>query len=468
MAFFNFKNDTPPTTENPDGSVDLRIDGDITDDDSNWFYEIFGIPTTSPNNFRNQLSKFAGKTVNVWINSNGGSVFAGTGIYNALKEHTQKGGKVVGKIDGRAISAASMIAMACDTLSASPTAVMMIHNPASGVQGQAKDMRHAADVLDVIKEGIMNAYTAKTGLSTDQISKMMDDVTWMSAKTMVSNHFADNILYTADDTVAKEATDFAPVDFDVAAMQSIIDLDMTHVVNYVKEHPKTPITPVDGLGAEKGDGNMPTPLETQQAADLVTMKAQLTAAQAQVTEVTNTNASLQTQIDALKPEATHSTPTLEDLLKTADPAIVNALNAAQAQATEAAAQLQTITDAKEIQDYTTMAATFDKLPIAADTFGPVFRNFAKADPAGFTLLKDTLTAINNGVAQGALFTTLGKTTDDTNVSAFDQLNHIATDLRKADTKLTEAKAFTNAIRQNPGLYAQYLQEQGLTDAPAAE
>ncbi len=189
MRFWNFvKNE-----ENSEEVVVLRIDGEIIDDDCAWIYEWFGIPSSSPNAFRTALAEHKGKDITVWIDSWGGDTTAAAGIYNALKEHD---GKITVKIDGKAVSAASVIAMAGDEVKISPLGIMMIHNPWSGVRGEAKDMRHMADVLDEVKNTIINAYQMKTGRSRSKISKMMDEETWMSPKKALAEGFVDEILYT--------------------------------------------------------------------------------------------------------------------------------------------------------------------------------------------------------------------------------------------------------------------------------
>nr|WP_238442612.1 head maturation protease, ClpP-related [Desulforamulus reducens] len=126
------------------------------------------------------------------MDSWGGDTTAAAGIYNALKEHK---GKVTVKIDGKAVSAGSVIAMAGDEVYMSPVGIMMIHNPWTRVAGEAKDMNHAADVLNEIKDSIITAYQMKTGRSRSKISKMMDNETWMSAKTAMAEGFIDGILY---------------------------------------------------------------------------------------------------------------------------------------------------------------------------------------------------------------------------------------------------------------------------------
>ena len=118
---------------------------------------------------------------------------AAAGIYNALKEHK---GKITVKIDGKAMSAGSIIAMAGDEIQMSPMAIMMIHNPWFVARGEEKDMIKAAEVLAEVKESILNAYQLKTKHSRKKISEMMDNETWMSAKTAVKEGFADSILYS--------------------------------------------------------------------------------------------------------------------------------------------------------------------------------------------------------------------------------------------------------------------------------
>lgn len=177
--------------QNEDDEVELRISGDIIDDENVWIHEWLGIQCASANKFRNELKKYKNKDITVWIDSFGGSVFAAAGIYNSLKEHK---GKVTTKVDGKAMSAASVIFMAGDERLASPLGIIMIHNPATSAEGDARVMKKAAEVLDIVKETIINAYM-RSGKSREEISEMMDDETYMSANVAVKNGFADGILY---------------------------------------------------------------------------------------------------------------------------------------------------------------------------------------------------------------------------------------------------------------------------------
>lgn len=184
--FYNFKNET-------EESVDLFISGEIVDDDTQtltkaWFGEALG---TNPGDFRNSLKDSEGKMVNVYIDSYGGNVFAASSIYSALKEH--KGGVTV-KITGVAASAASVIAMAGDKILMSKTAVIMIHNPACAAWGDHNEMAKTIEVLDKIKDSIINAYEAKTGMSREEISDLMEKETWMTYEEAIENKFCDGLI----------------------------------------------------------------------------------------------------------------------------------------------------------------------------------------------------------------------------------------------------------------------------------
>lgn len=187
LPFWNFVKN-----EENEEEIELKIDGDIAMDDDFWSM-LFGVENVTPKGFMAELDQYKDKDINVWINSYGGDVYAASRIYTALKEHK---GKVKVKIDGVAISAASVIAMAGDEILMSPTSIMMIHNPWGNFQGEANDLRHGADVLDEVKETIVNAYQLKTNKSRKKISGMMDEETWMSAKKAVSEGFVDAMLYT--------------------------------------------------------------------------------------------------------------------------------------------------------------------------------------------------------------------------------------------------------------------------------
>ena len=225
--FWNFK----PTEED----VELRIEGDIVDDSDSWLYEWFGEAYTSPNSFREELANYKGKRLNVWIDSYGGNVFAAAGIYNALKEH--KGGVTV-KIDGKAMSAATVIAMAGDKVLMSPTAMFMVHNPLTVAAGYASDLRKTADVLDSVKESIMNAYQIKTGLSRKEISDLMDNETYMNAKQAQKDGFVDEIMYV-------ESPEILNFSFDRGKILDSTSESIRRMAEKLNDQPEQPEKPIE-------------------------------------------------------------------------------------------------------------------------------------------------------------------------------------------------------------------------------
>ena len=135
---------------------------------------------------------FAGKgPVTVWLNSPGGDCIAASQIYTMLMDYQDD---VTIKIDGIAASAASVIAMAGTRVLMAPTALMMIHNPMTMAYGNQADMEKAIEMLDEVKESIMNAYEIKTSLSRAKLSHLMDSETWMNANKAIELGFADDIL----------------------------------------------------------------------------------------------------------------------------------------------------------------------------------------------------------------------------------------------------------------------------------
>ena len=163
----------------------LRIEGTIAE--NSWVDD-----EITPKQFKAELMSGSGD-ITVFINSVGGDVIAAAQIYNMLMEYK---GNVTVKIDGIAASAASVVAMAGTKILMSPVSSMMIHNPMTGAFGDTDDMQKAISMLSEVKESIINAYEIKTGLSRAKISRLMDEESWMNAKKAVELGFADDILYT--------------------------------------------------------------------------------------------------------------------------------------------------------------------------------------------------------------------------------------------------------------------------------
>ena len=162
----------------------LRLEGPI-DEESFWSDGV------TPKAFREDLYAEEGD-VTIYIHSPGGNVFAAAEIYTMVRDYP---GTVTVKIDAIAASAASVVAMAGDRVMMSPVAMLMIHDPMTIAMGNSKAMEKAISTLNEVKESIVNAYQAKTGLSRNKIAKLMSDECWMNAKKAVELGFADEIMF---------------------------------------------------------------------------------------------------------------------------------------------------------------------------------------------------------------------------------------------------------------------------------
>lgn len=132
------------------------------------------------------------------INSRGGDFFSGVNIYNQLREHD---GVVTARVLGLAASAASVIAMASDTLQIGKSAFLMIHKAHGLVMGNENDMLEAADVFRKFDAAMAGVYSDRTGIARNKIADYMNAETFFSGAEAVENGFADELL--ASDQIAE-------------------------------------------------------------------------------------------------------------------------------------------------------------------------------------------------------------------------------------------------------------------------
>lgn len=166
-----------------DDAVEVLLHGDI----GGW-----GVSSAE---FANMIAEHRGKRVTVSLNSYGGEATAGIAMYNVLRRHP--GGADV-RVDGVAASAASIVAMAGQRITMATGALMMIHNPWAMAVGDADELRQAANVLDVVRDRLVEIYQARTGQDVEALQQLLANETWMSADQAIAEGFADA---KADDTV---------------------------------------------------------------------------------------------------------------------------------------------------------------------------------------------------------------------------------------------------------------------------
>ncbi|MBC9021186.1 Clp protease ClpP [Limosilactobacillus fermentum] len=167
--------------------ADLFIDGEIV---SGEFYD----NDTSAAGFRDSLKQLGDvETINLHINSPGGSVFEGIAIYNMLKNNPAQ---INVYVDALAASIASVIAMSGDNIFMPSNSMLMIHNPWTIAMGNANDLRKQANDLDRIGELSVTTYLDKAGskLDADTLHQLMDDETWLTAQEAVNYGLATEVI----------------------------------------------------------------------------------------------------------------------------------------------------------------------------------------------------------------------------------------------------------------------------------
>ncbi|HDF9518073.1 TPA: Clp protease ClpP [Staphylococcus aureus] len=172
----------------------VEIKGVIVSNEDKWVYEMLGMDSTCPKDVLTQL-EFSDEDVDIIINSNGGNLVVGSEIYTHLRAHK---GKVNVRITAIAASAASLIAMAGDHIEMSPVARMMIHNPSSIAQGEAKDLNHAAETLEHVGQIMAEAYAVRAGKNKQELVEMMARETWLNADEAIEQGFADSKMFEND------------------------------------------------------------------------------------------------------------------------------------------------------------------------------------------------------------------------------------------------------------------------------
>lgn len=194
-------NDFMKIQNKDNSSADMYIYGDIVSSEwSKW--EDTDVAPEDVRNFLSQINNV--KNLNVYINSGGGSVFAGLNIYNMLKRHEAT---VNVHVDGLAGSIASIIAMAADNLYIPSNAFLMIHKPLIGIYGNAFDFEKAIQDLNAIESGLMNIYAENLTEGTDiaDIQAMVDAETWLNGKE-AANYF--NVQVVEANKTAAAASEY--------------------------------------------------------------------------------------------------------------------------------------------------------------------------------------------------------------------------------------------------------------------
>lgn len=182
MPFWNWMEASADT-----GNRAVLVIDNVIDSGCSWYDD-----AVTPTAFRDELAAHGGQDIMVEINSPGGDVFAGFEIYNMLLAHE---GSVTVRVVGMAASAASVIAMAADPgcLIMSHASMMMIHNPWTVAQGDAEGLREQADVLDMIRDVLVDIYMRRYNGAEDALRTMLDEETWLTPARAMQLGLCDTV-----------------------------------------------------------------------------------------------------------------------------------------------------------------------------------------------------------------------------------------------------------------------------------
>lgn len=177
-----------------ENQLDIYLYDDIEGDSYDWWTGEIQKSETSAKHIQKVLETNPNATqINLYINSYGGEVKEGLGIFNQLQRHpAQK----TAYIDGFACSIASVIAMACNTVVMGPNSLMMIHHASLYAFGNSEELRKAANDLEVIDKASCSSYLLKAGNKLDEttLNQLLDNQTWLNAEQCFQYGLCDQVV----------------------------------------------------------------------------------------------------------------------------------------------------------------------------------------------------------------------------------------------------------------------------------
>jgi ATP-dependent protease ClpP protease subunit len=402
----SMRNQSPSMSLRPSAKTkdtyDLLIHGDIG---ASWYSE--GVEAKAIADQIDSLPDSV-KTLNVRINSFGGSVSEGFGIHNAIRSFR---GRTVAVVEGVACSIASLIMMAADEVRAYPQSLILVHAPWSGASGNAKDMRKTADVLDKWAEAMVSAYTRKGTMAEADVRQLLTsgEDHWYTADEAKSAGLIDTVVDEESVTdSAKAMLDRAPTAMRFAALAAF-----RGVVPPQDNQPQE--VPVDAPQIE-------TPVAT--AVDDVQARVDAAVTAAVAAAVAKVEAEAQARVSE-----------------------------AQALAADAQARAAAEVEAREIRDAVDAASkAFAHVPGTADEIGRALRSVAKLAPEAAAVLDRVLRASDAALAAGALTTPVGASSN-TESTPEERLETLTNAKLAADPKLTAVQARAMVYTENADIVA---------------
>ena len=190
------------------GEGELWVYGDITDD--KWYDS-----DVTPAGVRDALKDMGAiSTLNIRVNSYGGSVFAGNAIINIIASYKKKSNvKVHAYIEGIAASMGSNIPMVADYIYAADNALYMLHKPSTFAYGNADDLEKAKQVLDKAEETLVNNYMRHFTGTEDELRQLLADETWLTAEEALAYGLCDEVIESVKVAASAKSIKYGTVDF---------------------------------------------------------------------------------------------------------------------------------------------------------------------------------------------------------------------------------------------------------------
>ncbi len=163
------------------------------------------------------------RALRVHVSSPGGDVFEANAIGTSLLEWgaAKPGRTVTTIVTGLAASAATLVVVAGGTIEIASDALMMVHKPWMMLEGNARQLRAAADVLDKVEDSMITAYKRTSKLTRDELANLLAATTWMSADEAVLNGFATRVIHAAPQSSSASSAPAAAVAFRPAAFERL-------------------------------------------------------------------------------------------------------------------------------------------------------------------------------------------------------------------------------------------------------
>ncbi|MFA7077983.1 MAG: head maturation protease, ClpP-related [Syntrophomonas sp.] len=183
-----------------DNSLPYQINSLSTSETEIFIYDVLGFPFNDINSMVKEISQIKSEKMTIRINSPGGDIIDCFALFQAIKEHPAK---VTVRIEALAASAASIIAMAGDTIEAYRSSFVMIHNAWAFTAGNQYELNDLIDLLKKIDANMIDIYHARSKLGKRELADMMKATSFFNAKEAKAHGLIDTILNAGSPAEAK-------------------------------------------------------------------------------------------------------------------------------------------------------------------------------------------------------------------------------------------------------------------------